>query len=244
MPWEFIFIFIILLIGSFIQGTTGFGLGLFAMGFLPMLLPLRDSSLLVMSLAAILSLSIVIKMYKYIEIKSFWVILAAAFTGRILSFIFLTSFGDIDSMKRLLGIFLISMVVYLLFFNKKEASSSMMHPVVPIILGFCGGFIGGVFAVGGPFFVFYFLMLYKEKHSYNANLQLTLFLSNLFTIILHTIHGDLNLNHSMYFLIGIFSVIIGSSVGLRLFERIPREKVQRSAMAVVLIAGLNLLIFS
>lgn len=37
MLWEYIFIFFIILIGSFIQGSTGFGMGLFVMGFLPRL---------------------------------------------------------------------------------------------------------------------------------------------------------------------------------------------------------------
>lgn len=245
MLWELIFIFFIILVGSFIQGSTGFGMGLFTMGFLPLFLPLKDSSLLVIFLLSILSLSIIIKLYKYVEFKKFWLILIVAFCGRIVSYFFLTSFGEMDILKKGLGFFLIGLLVYILFLNKKEAARKLMlHPLAPIILGFIGGFTGGVFAVGGPFFVFYFLMLYKEKHSYNANLQVTFFLTNIFTLILHTGNGDISTIHYLYFLTGTLSTIIGVELGLKLFEKLPRERIQKSATFVVLIAALNLIIFS
>lgn len=245
MLWEYIFIFFIILIGSFIQGSTGFGMGLFVMGFLPLLFPLKDSSLLVISLLSILSLSIIIKLYKYIEVKRFWLILIIAFCGRIGSYFFLTTFGEVNLLKKALGFFLITLLILLYIYNKKESARKMMlHPLAPIILGFIGGFTGGVFAVGGPFFVIYFLMLYKEKHNYNANLQVTFFLTNIFTLILHTMNGDINTTHSLYFLIGLVSVIIGVGLGLKLFEKLPREKIQKSAMFIVLIAALNLIFFA
>ncbi|MGO4888170.1 sulfite exporter TauE/SafE family protein [Anaerobacillus sp. MEB173] len=244
MFWELIFIFLIILIGSFIQSSSGFGMGLFAMGLLPLILPLKDSSLLVISMITLVSLSVVIRLYKYIELKGFIVILIAALSGRVLSFLFLTSFDEIDVLKKWLGFLLISMVFYLLFNKKRQATYSIIYPIVPIILGFIGGFIGGVFAVGGPFFVFYFMMLYKEKHSYNANLQTTFFISNLLTIVLHLAHGDLNSNFLLYFIIGVLSVLIGTKIGLHFFEKISREQIQKYAMVIIFLAACNLIFLS
>jgi uncharacterized membrane protein YfcA len=244
MVFELAIVFIILLVGSFIQGTSGFGMGLFAMGLLPIMMPIKESSLLVISLTTIVSLTIVLKIYKYIKIKGLLIILAAALTGRIFSFLFLHAFGDMDFLKKWLGFLLVAMVAYLFIDKKKDGSDKHLTPIFPIILGFIGGFIGGVFAIGGPFFVFYFMLLYKEKHSYNANLQMTFLFVNLFTLILHMLNGDLNSSFYAKFMIGVLSVFIGTNVGMYLFEKLPRERVQKSAMFVILLAGINLILFT
>ncbi len=244
MPWELIFVFLVLFIGSIVQGVSGFGFGLFAMGLLPIIFTLKDSTLLVLSLTLIVSLSIVLRIYKYIEIKGLFIILSAALTGRIISFFLLTSFGEMDSLKTVLGFFLIGMVIYLLFSKKETNSPFMMKPIIPIILGFTGGVVGGVFAVGGPFFVFYFLMIYEEKHRYNANLQSTYVLTSLFSLILHGINGDFTSSFYLYFFTGIISVLLGTSLGLNWFEKLPREKIKKLAMCIIFLAAVNLIIFT
>lgn len=242
--WEMVYVCMVLLIGSFIQGSSGFGFGLFSMGLLPVIFTLKDSTLLVLSLTLITSLSIIARVYKYIDIKGLLVILSAAMTGRVFSFFFLNWFGDMNFMKKWLGFFLIAMVFYLFFKKKQWNTSIIMKPITPVILGFIGGFIGGVFAVGGPFFVFYYLMLYEEKHRYNANLQVTFVFTSLFSLTLHGIHGDFHSTMFIYFIIGAGSVLLGANMGLKWFERLQRERIQKLASFIVLLAGLNLILFS
>ena len=132
-----------------------------------------------------------------------------------------------------------------LLFKKKQSNSSfVMKPAFPIALGFVGGFVGGVFAVGGPFFVIYYLMLYEDKHRYNANLQTTFVLTSIFSLILHGFHGDFNSAFYLYFLMGAISVFGGVSLGMKWFERLPRDQIQKLASFIVLLAGLNLILFS
>ncbi|WP_018922898.1 sulfite exporter TauE/SafE family protein [Salsuginibacillus kocurii] len=242
---EILFVFFVLLIGSFIQGVSGFGFGLVAMGLLPFLFTVKDSTLLVISLAIVLAGSILIKEYKHLDIKGLSVILSAAIVGRIGAFFFLTNFGELEELENVLGLFLMGMVLYLFFKKKGEGPSRLMlHPLTPVLLGLVGGFVGGVFAVGGPFFVVYFLMLYQNKHRYNANMQASFFITSLLTLVLHGTSGDLNPDFFVYFLIGIASVILGSRVGLLFFDRLSQRRVQQSAMALVFLAGLSLILFS
>lgn len=244
MSWEIIFVFLILFIGSFLQGSSGFGFGLFSMGLLPLVLTVKDSTLLVLSLTLITSTIIVAKIYKYIELKGLLLILSAALTGRIFSFFFLNLYGEMPFMKKGLGLFLVCMVIFLLFSNNQADTSIRMNPIFPIALGFIGGFVGGVFAVGGPFFVFYFLMLYEEKHRYNANLQTTFVFTSILTLTLHGFHGDFSTSFILYFLFGAVSVFLGSNIGLKWFEKLPREQIKRYASFVILFAGLNLILFT
>lgn len=64
MIWELLFIFFIVLIGAFVQGASGFGLGLVVMGFLPFILTVKESTLLVLSFLAATALIILFKNYR------------------------------------------------------------------------------------------------------------------------------------------------------------------------------------
>ena len=156
---ELLFIFLVVLAGGFIQGASGFGFGLLAMSFLPLFLSIKESTLIVISLLLIASLNIIFKLYKQIEWKGLYLLLGSALIGRVLSFFVLTTYGDMEFLKKLLGSFLIAMVIYLLV-KKDSSSQAVIKPSVPLMFGFLGGFIGGVFAIGGPFFVFYFMLLH------------------------------------------------------------------------------------
>jgi uncharacterized protein len=244
MLWEIIFLFLIVLVGGFIQGVSGFGFGLVVMGFLPLFLTLKESTLIVIALLLVASCSILLKIYKWIDVKGLIVIVGSALVGRVLSFFVLSTYGDMDILKQILGFFLIGMVIYLFFSKKNSSPEANMSPVIPIVLGFLGGFIGGVFAVGGPFFVFYFLMLYKDKHTYHANLQVSVVITSLMTIILHGVNGDFDSTMLSYLLLGIVGVFIGTALGMKWFEKLPRTLIKKLAMSIVLIAALNLIFVS
>jgi uncharacterized protein len=241
---EFILILLILFIGSFLQGTSGFGFGLFCMGLLPFFLPLKSCTLLVLALTIIISLNIVLKLREFVKIKDTLVILSFALVGRIFSFFFLNQFGDLDLMKMILGFVLIGTVFYLNM-KKKEVSLMSFHRIYyEIIIGIVGGFIGGVFAVGGPFFVLYFLMVYREKNIYNANLQFVFVCLNIFSTILHGLNGDFNHALWLYLILGIVVVLIGVNLGLKWFQYLPNNRIKKLASVIVLFAAFNLIFLS
>ncbi|OIJ14373.1 hypothetical protein BKP37_08475 [Anaerobacillus alkalilacustris] len=244
MLTELLIIIIIILIGSFIQGVSGFGFGLFAMGFIPLFFSVKESALFVMALSLVVSASIIFRNYKHILVKSLLIILSASLTGRIIAFFILNAYGEMDFMKKVLGLFLISIVFYLLLSNKEPSAAMLKTHIIPIIFGFFGGFIGGIFAVGGPFFVFYFLLIFNNKYRYSANLQVVFFVNNTFSLLLHGLNGDFNSSFLLYFIVGVVTVIIGTTLGLKMFDRLPRETIKKVAMIIVSLAGLNLIIFS
>jgi uncharacterized protein len=238
-------IIFILLIGSFIQGVSGFGLGLISMSFLPILLSLKDSTLLVLVSTAVISLKIVFKYRSSIRWKAIMYILLFAIIGRICSFLVLNEFGDLVIMKKLLGVLLIGFVFFLF---KKDAinPNSDIIKTMPFtaFIGFLGGLIGGVFAVGGPVFVIYLLIRFTDKIEYNVNLQTVFLVTNLFTIILHLLNGDFHHELSVYVLMAILPVLLGVQIGLHWFEKLPNHLIKKLASYIVLLAGLNLIFFT
>ncbi|RKL68291.1 hypothetical protein CR203_07360 [Salipaludibacillus neizhouensis] len=245
MLTELFLIFIILFIGSFIQGVSGFGFGIIAMSFLPFIFTIKESTLLVVSLALITALSIVAQMYKHIQWKKIRILLVAALTGRLCGFFVLDRFGEMDFLKNLLGIFLIGVVIYL-FTSKAPKDTKVTNETwLPVVLGFFGGLVGGVFAVGGPFFVFFMMLIFsKDKYAYSANLQATFVLTSLFTIGSHALNGDFTGNFLVYFFVGVVTVIIGSRIGIYCFTFVSQEDVKKIAAVFVAVAAVNLILFA
>ncbi|WP_240377302.1 sulfite exporter TauE/SafE family protein [Bacillus piscicola] len=245
MIGELIFVVAILFIGSFLQGASGFGFGLFSMSFLPFVFTLKDSTLIVVSLALVTSTTILIKVYKHLDYKRLLLLLSAAIVGRVGAFFVLHTYGELEIMKKVLGVVLIAMVGYILLSkNQKQTDERAEKAVLPIIMGLLGGFIGGIFMTGGPFFVFYLLVACRDKYSYTANLQAAFFLTGLVTLILHGIGGDLKSEFILYILAGIASVIIGSRLGMKWFDRLSQDKIKKIASGLVAAAGLNLIFFT
>ncbi|GAK01747.1 sulfite exporter TauE/SafE family protein [Geomicrobium sp. JCM 19055] len=243
---EFLIIFLIVLVGAIVQGISGFGIGLVMMAFLPLFLTVKESTLLVISLLIIAAVTVIIKNYQYIEWKSVRKIFIFALLGRIVAFFILTSYGDLDILQLYLGLFLIGMVIFM-FMRERSAGpkDQDVTMIQTVTLGFFGGFIGGLFGVGGPFFVFYFLMVFaSNKFKYLANVQFVTLLVSTFSISLHAINGDFNVDFIGYFLVGTVAVVIGTILGLKLFAVVNQMWVRRFAMILVLVAALNLILFS
>ncbi|MFA9559978.1 sulfite exporter TauE/SafE family protein [Evansella sp. AB-rgal1] len=241
---ELVIIFFILLFGSFVQGVSGFGFGLIAMSMLPFFFTVKESTLLVISLALVLSTSIALQMFKHIQWRSLIVILGAAIVGRIGGFYILHHYGEMDILRVFLGVFLVLVVIYLFLSKPPKPDTIVNETWLPILLGFSGGLIGGIFAVGGPFFVFFFLLLYHDnKYTYSANLQVTFVVTAVITVVLHGTSGDFSMEFLSYFLVGLISVLLGSRIGVHFFKKLSQNNIKKIAGVIVAIAALNLIIF-
>ncbi|QKS72424.1 sulfite exporter TauE/SafE family protein [Paenalkalicoccus suaedae] len=243
MLLELFFIFLILLAGSFIQGVSGFGFGLLAMSFLPLLFTVKDSTLLVVSLALIVSTSIAVQLYKHIKWRALLVMLAAAFVGRIGAFFILSNYGELPIMRDFLGAFLILVVIYLFFGKGLTRYVPRVTAPLAITLGALGGFVGGIYAVGGPFFVFLLMLMFKDdKYAYSANLQVTFVFTNTITVLLHALNGDFTSSWLLYFAVGVVTVLIGTRLGVACFTYVSQENTKRIAGVIVAIAAINFLL--
>ncbi|KMK76481.1 sulfite exporter TauE/SafE family protein [Alkalihalobacillus pseudalcaliphilus] len=240
---EIIFIFVVLLIGSFAQGVSGFGFGLIAMSILPYFFTVKESTILVITLTLFITLRILSKQYKNLDWKGLIPVLSSAIVGRGVGFFILTYFGDLEILKTWLGIILLLMVIYLMWSKKIMMHSKQMTTFIAIVIGFIGGVVGGVFAVGGPFYVFYFLMVYADKGRYNANLQAVFFITSLITVLLHGINGDYGTSSILYVLVGLVAVLIGTSLGLKAFTKVSASVVRRMAILLVACSAINFIFF-
>lgn len=237
----------ILLIGSFLQGIAGFGSGLLAMGLIPLVLTVKESTLLLLAVTVVMSVHILVVHRGHIRLREIAWILSATIVSRIPAFFVLDEFGTAVQMKRILGVVLVLVAAWLWLNSAKthEAQAAWLgRPAAAVTIGFVGGFTGGLFAVGGPLLALYFLYLYKDKRKYIANLQLTYMIANLLTLGLHGMNGDIHAKWMLIFMFGAAASWLGVYLGTKFFGRLPASTIRKLALGIVMLSGMNLLLFA
>ena len=150
---EYLYIVLVGFGAAFVQRVSGFGLGIFAMMFLPHLLPTHTSAAVLSGLFSCYTTTFnAIKYRRNIAYRTAIPMLAAA----LISIPIAVSFSAKVSahiFKILLGAVLVILSLYFLFFNKRIK----IKPTIPngIVAGTLGGALGGLFSTGGPPAVLY-----------------------------------------------------------------------------------------
>lgn len=241
--WIMICIWFVLFAGSCLQGIVGFGMGLFAVGWMSLFLPVKDVTLIILALTVIMSSWVVRKLWKYIRWKIIASVLVGTAIGRVGSFWFIHNMGDTALAKQWLGITLI-IIVILLYANGKFEQSirAVTRPrLFAAFIGMTGGFIGGAFAIGGPIYAIYFLIAFKDKRKYNVNMQATFVISNLSTLIVHGIAGDMSPDFWFYTMTGIIPVLLGIRIGYSFFSKLSKPMLRHLASSIVLVSAIMML---
>jgi uncharacterized membrane protein YfcA len=239
------YVFVILLLGGMVKTIGGFGMGLFAAGLLSFVLPYSEVTTIVFALTALISANLMFKFRRYIVWRELLWIIAGGLLGRLAGYAFLTQFGESPWMRKLLGILIIGTVVYGIFADKLKLRITRSTPIkdwaAALLFGAVGGFIGGAFAAGGPFYVIYFLLRYENKNSYYAQLQATLFITNLFSVMLQA-RQHWEQSTFIYLAIGILAAWIGQTFGLKLFKRLPRVRLTQITYLLICLVGIRSLL--
>ncbi|WP_165452642.1 sulfite exporter TauE/SafE family protein [Paenibacillus thalictri] len=232
-----------LFIGGFLQGSAGFGVGLFAVGILTIYVSVKDSTLIILALTIVMSAYVLITLWRHIRWRTIGFVLCGTAAGRVAAYWYIHHLGETEAAKQWLGFMLIAVVVYLYIRPKIESRFRrvMQRKGSAVGVGLAGGFVGGAFALGGPIYALYFIHLFADKKQYNATLQAVFILSNLFTLGLHGVSGDMGSVFWLYTLTGIVPVLAGVMLGNRLFHRMSRVGVQKLAYLIVACSAIRLI---
>ncbi|TSB45933.1 sulfite exporter TauE/SafE family protein [Alkalicoccobacillus porphyridii] len=244
-----IIVFSVVLIGAFLQGATGLGIGLTIAAVLPMFMTVKDTTLIVLTLLVVSGITVVSKYYRYIEWKPIRTFLVYVLVGRIAAFFILSEYGELEQIKVWLGFFLLLIVAYQLILSKLKGKTDVPNPtpkhVVVLILGMLAGLTGGLFGIGGVFFASYFLLVYpSSKYRYIVGIQLTSVLSSGFSLTMHAFNGDFHSPLVAYLLVGTMAVVLGTYFGLKLLNIVNAAFIKRVILILISLAALNLILFA
>lgn len=219
-----------------IQSVTGFGAGIFMMVFFPAFFPILNASALSssISLAGTCSLS-----WHYRKQSEWKLTLLPSVVYIIVSSvsILLAPYLPTAALKKFFGVFLIILSIYFLTISGKlQIKANIVSATICATLS---GVVGGLFGIGGPPMVIYFLAALEDKEKYLGTIQLFFLITNMYTLFFRIINGIYTLDLVPYTVLGIVGIMIGKKVGVKIVNHIDAATMKKLVYAFLGFAGLT-----
>ncbi len=223
-------------VGSAIQRITGFGFGIFAMIFLSHLLEVYGCASALSGLLAMVSTVIVAVSYrKYIHWKN---ILFPAIGFAVISVPSVMVMKKVDNnvLIIMLGVVLILMSAYFLFFSSKIKIKPT--PFAGLIAGGCSGVLGGIFSMGGPPVVVYYMQSEgDDKNRYLGTIQAYFLFSNIYSSIVKAANGFVTRDVLILLPFGAIGMVAGILIGRAIFKHLNPLVLRRIVYGFMAVAG-------
>ena len=232
-------VFLAPIVAGLIQTVTGFGSGIFMMVFFPTIFPILGASAIssAISLAGTCSLSWHYRKHckwKLTLIPALIYILVSS--GAIL----LAPYLPTDILKKVFGVFLMLLSVYFLVFSSKMKIKATLLSAT--VCGTLAGILGGLFGIGGPPMVIYFLAALDSKEEYLGTIQFHFFVTGVYMLFFRIYKGILTMDMIPYILLGMAGIMIGKKLGTKIVDRINADTMKKLVYAFLGVSGfLNLL---
>lgn len=236
-------IFLLILVsagGAFVQRVTGFGLGIFNMLFMPYFLSSSTVAAAICGMqACFINLYHGISKRKHIQWKIMLPLVFAAMVVIPLAVSISTSLPQ-SLMKRLLGVILVALSIYFLFFSHRIH----IRPTVPngLLAGALGGTLNGLFATGGPPVVLYLIHATSDKMAYFATIQTYFGLTNVYSTATRFLNGIIDGKIALYSMLSLIGILLGDRLGALTFNRLDAEKFNKTIYIGMIVSGVLMLI--
>ena len=234
-----LFLILIGMGAGFVQRVSGFGLGIFAMMFLPHFMPSHTAAAAISTLfSCVTSTYNSVRYRRNIALKTVLPMICASliFVPIAVYFSVLVSGG---MLKILLGIVLIALSIYFIFFN----SHIKIKPTYlnGILAGSLGGTLSGLFSTGGPPAVLYLSSATTDNAAYFATIQFYFCVTNLYSTVMRAVNGIINSKVLISALIGIVGCLIGDYAGRFVFNKLDSNKLKYVIYIGMIISGIVML---
>lgn len=222
--------------GAFVQRVTGFGLGIFNMLFMPYFLPSSSVAAAITGMqSCVLNVYHGVTQRRHILWRTMLPVLVAAMIA-IPAAVALSVWLPQSLLKRLLGVVLMGLSVYFLFFSQRIH----LRPTVVngLIAGACGGMLNGLFSTGGPPVVLYLLHATSDKLTYFATIQAYFGITNLFSTGNRILSGVIDWQIAGYAAVSLLGIALGDRLGSVVFHRLNADKFRKIIYIGMLLSGM------
>ena len=232
--WLFVAVFLCVFIGAFLQANIGFGFPIIAMIVLPQFFPFSTAVTLTQIIAMASTGYLTVTYWKQVQWKTLFPLLFTSLLVAAFVTVFSLSMNP-GNLVLILGIFLVAISLYFaVFFQSISIRASMKNG---LFMGLIAGFGNGFFGIGGPPVALYLLPAVPGKREYLATIQAYFFFCNLESILIRMINGALVIEHLPIILMGWATIVLGTYLGLKLFDKIPNQLLKRIVYLFVGLSG-------
>ncbi len=222
-------------LGAFTQRVSGFGYGIVVMMFFPHVLSLANSTALSGSICIIQSLIVAIAMKDKINIKQVLLpIIPYTLTSLIGTLIVKGS--DTSVLKRILGAFLIALSIYFFIFSSKIKIKA--NTPNALLAGSLSGFLSGLFAMGGPPVVVYYLSATDSTDEYLATIQCYFLISNIIATFQRAAAGAYSKTVLLLIIPVALSMLVANYIGKKTYSRLSPDILKKAIYGFMALSGL------
>ncbi len=228
----------VILGAAFVQGVTGFGHALLAIGLLTMLFGSGEAILILSVMAPAIAIVVFVRHWRRVDWKEVLVVAGPLCLVGLPLGIWLFAYVDKAALTRAVGIFLIVSAGY--FLSPFAPKPRKLPWPVGATAGALGGFIGGVASTGGPPVVLYLNAQEMRKEVRMGVLQAVFVLGSVVKVAMLVPTGLMTRPILLHSAILIPPMVLGSYLGQLLFDRLPGESIRTAALVMLLGIGVVL----
>ena len=222
------------MVGGYIQAITGFGCAVVMMVVFPHFFNMLQAPALSSAIAFGLSATMAWRFRKHIE-PAKALPMAAIYVAVSTVVIRMARELDLDLLNLVFGGFLVLLSLYYLFLSDNMAVRPNL--VTTLLCAGVAGLFGGLFGVGGPLLVLYFIAVSRDKESYIANLQIIYLITNITNTTTRVLNGIYTWDLVPLTLLGIVGINLGKMAGLRVLDRIDIVRMKKLVYLFIGVSG-------
>ena len=227
-------------VGAIVQSTTGFGFGSVMMAVLPYFMA---NYLQVAALSTLcgtsMSLMVAVKNFRKADFK----VILPLFAGYIVSCtvaVRMSKGFDGEMLTKALGVILIIVSIYFVFFNNKIKVKPTFRNGV--IAGMIGGIGSALFSISGPPTVIYMLAAVEDKEVYRASTLTFFAMGGIYSTTVRIANGIFTAQMVQLWILGLVALSIGTYIGGKIFHRINADMLKKLVYGYMAVSGVTMLI--
>lgn len=219
-------------LGGVLQGVTGFGAGLVLMMALPMLYTVPSAAAVSGIIFLVLSIAMTVQYRESLQPKQIVLPLICYMVLSGSSAYFATVATDQVLIKRAFGFFLILLSIYYLFLHERFGERHMgkaAGALCVVVSGLCDG----LFGIGGPLLVVYFLDRFETREARLGSLQLFFSINAVYTTVVRAAAGAFPPNALGIIMLGSASIGVGLVAANAIQSKIDDELLRKITYVLI-----------
>lgn len=224
--------------GGLIQGVTGFGAGVVMMMFLPLVFPVTQAAGISSAICFAVTVSMAWRYRSYVNVRS---IVGPAILYLATSSVCIVVAQGIDQslMKIVLGVFLVVLACYFLLQRTSTFRTTGLVAVACIVIS---GMCDGLFGIGGPLMVVYFMTRTESTEEYLGTLQWFLLVNVVYSTLFRLAGGVITAEHAPVIAAGMVGVLAGLAIANRIVAGLDGDRIRALTYGVIGLSGVSTIV--
>ncbi len=235
---EYLLVSGVIFLAALTQSITGFGFAIVSMSFLPKIIGLQTAVPLVTLVSVIANIVIWFSYRRDYNFKAVKQLIIASLITTPVGVLLLDYIPEVIALKGL-GIIILGYIIY----DWLNLTLPSFKPAIwAYLFGAMSGILNGAYTVGGPPVIIYANCRRWHPQEFKGNLTAVFFFSSLLAVLAHGWQGNITISVRQFAVYSFPGFAIGLWLGIILSHKINPFIFRRITLALLVVAGLRLLI--